>query len=495
MAQRSLEPVEIRSAFQLLFASNPLPTWVYDLETLRFLAVNAAAVAQYGYPREEFLAMRITDTLPPEDVPRLLEDLAKWRLDLQRSGEWRHRRKGGEIINVQIASHTLEFQGRKAALVVAQDITRQMRSEEAVRRHVSRLSALRAIDMAITGSLDLRVILSIFLDQVTAHLRVDAADVLLFRPDSQLLEWGAGRGFRTNPGVRATLRLGEGHAGQAVLTRHTARIPNLAEAPDAPVRQALLAGEMFVSYCAVPLIAKAQIKGVLELFHRRLLAPDQEWLDFLEALADQAAIAIDNATLFSDLQRSNINLSLSYDTTLEGWVRALDLRDRETEGHTRRVTELTLRLSFALMIPEDTLTHIRRGALLHDIGKMAVPDRILHKPGPLTPEEREIMNRHPVYAYELLAGIPYLQPALDIPYCHHEKWDGSGYPRGLRGEQIPLAARIFGVVDVWDALRSNRSYEPAWAAEDAMTYIRDQAGAHFDPRVVAVFLDLMRKEG
>jgi HD-GYP domain-containing protein (c-di-GMP phosphodiesterase class II) len=208
----------------------------------------------------------------------------------------------------------------------------------------------------------------------------------------------------------------------------------------------------------------------------------------LDALTAQGAIAIDNAGLYQQLQISNSDLVLAYDRTLEGWVKALDMRDNETEGHTRRVTELTTRLAYDYPVDRDQVIHIRRGALLHDIGKMAIPDAILRKPGPLTPDEWEIMKRHPVYAYEWLSPIPYLRPALDIPYCHHEKWDGSGYPRGLKGDSIPLAARLFSVVDCWDALRSDRPYRPGWSEEKVATYIRERDGSDFDPHVVQAFL-------
>jgi HD-GYP domain-containing protein (c-di-GMP phosphodiesterase class II) len=186
--------------------------------------------------------------------------------------------------------------------------------------------------------------------------------------------------------------------------------------------------------------------------------------------------------------RAAVELARAYDTSLDGWSRALDLRDKETEGHTQRVTDMTLRLARAMGVAEGDLVDIRRGALLHDIGKMGIPDSILLKPGPLTEEEWKVMRRHPVYAYDFLSPTPYLRPALDIPYCHHEKWDGTGYPRGLRGEGIPRAARIFAVADVWDALRSDRPYRAAWTAVKAREYIREQAGKHFDPRVVEVFL-------
>jgi HD-GYP domain-containing protein (c-di-GMP phosphodiesterase class II) len=210
----------------------------------------------------------------------------------------------------------------------------------------------------------------------------------------------------------------------------------------------------------------------------------------METLAGQAAIAIDNASMFNDLQLSNVELQLAYDSTLEGWSKALDLRDRETEGHTQRVAESVITLARAMSIPEWDLVHIRRGALLHDIGKMGVPDSILLKPGSLSDEEWGVMKKHPVFAYELLSPIPYLQPALDIPYCHHEKWDGSGYPRGIKGEQIPIAARVFAVVDVWDALISNRPYRAAWPAAKVRDHIAQGSGSHFDPRVVEIFLNM-----
>lgn len=362
---------------------------------------------------------------------------------------------------------------------------------EQTERSLQRLTALRTIDAAITSSLDLRLTLKVLLDQVTAQLQVDAADVLLFDPHIQLLEYAAGRGFRTNSIARSRLRLEEGHAGRAVLERRLVSIPDLSETGTAFVRAGLLADEGFRVYYGAPLIAKGSVKGVLEIFHRVPLTPDPEWLDFLETVAGQTAIAIDDAELFVNLQRSNVELALAYDATIEGWSRALDLRDKETEGHTQRVTEMTERLARAMGIGDAELVHIRRGALLHDIGKMGVPDGILLKPGKLTDEEWIVMRRHPQLAYEMLLPITYLKPALVIPYCHHEKWDGTGYPHSLKGEQIPLAARIFAVVDVWDALRSDRPYRLGWSDEKVRDHIREQAGKHFDPEVVEVFLAVL----
>ena len=353
------------------------------------------------------------------------------------------------------------------------------------------VQALHNIDVAIASSLDMHVTLNVILEQTTTQLGMDAATVLLFNPHTLTLEYTAGRGFRGKGITRLNLKLGESLAGKAALERRMVSYPRLPEGGLPFKYPELLATENFKAFYAAPLLAKGQIKGVLEVFHRAPLSPDADWVDFLETLAGQAAIAIDNATLFDGLQRSNVELSLAYDATIEGWSRALDLRDKETEGHTRRVTEMTLQLSQAMGLSEGELVHVRRGALLHDIGKMGVPDAILLKPGRLTDEEWAIMRKHPVYAYEMLLPITYLRPALDIPHCHHEKWDGTGYPRGLKGEQIPLAARVFAIVDVWDALCSDRPYRPAWPVEKVREHVRALSGTHFDPRVVEAFLRMV----
>ncbi len=193
----------------------------------------------------------------------------------------------------------------------------------------------------------------------------------------------------------------------------------------------------------------------------------------------------------ADLLQAHHELQDAYDATLKGWVRALDFRDNETGDHSRRVTLLTVELARIMGMNEDELVHVRRSALLHDIGKMAVPDYILHKPGPLTEAEWDIMRKHPQFAIELLEPIEYLRPALVIPLCHHERWDGTGYPRAIKGEEIPLASRIFAVVDVWDALSSDRPYRKAWPYEKIVEHMRQQSGTHFDPKVVALFLQMM----
>ncbi len=358
-------------------------------------------------------------------------------------------------------------------------------------RQLERLSALHAIDRTITASLDLNMTLSVVLEQVIRQLNIDATDILLLQQGSQRLEYVSGKGFRTRGIESTSLRLGEGLAGRAALEREILHVEDLSSTGEGLVRGNLLHEEKFISCHVVPLITKGKVKGVLEIFNRTKLGRDAEWQQFLEALSVQAAIAIDNASLFQDLQRSNLDLTLAYDATIEGWSRALDLRDKETEGHTRRVTETTLKLAQSMGFRDEELIHVRRGALLHDIGKMGVPDRILLKPGKLTDDEWRQMRRHPELAFEMLRPIAYLRPALDIPYCHHEKWDGTGYPQGLQGERIPLAARLFAVVDVWDALSFDRPYRAAWNRQEVLDYILEQSGKHFDPKVVDIFLKLI----
>jgi PAS domain S-box-containing protein len=375
------------------------------------------------------------------------------------------------------------------AEIAASAIHRSTLHEEA-KKQLERLAALRTIDVVIGSSFDLQVTLNIFLNQVLSQLHADAAAVLSHNTTTHVLEYVAGRGFKISGIEKTRLRLGEGHAGRAALERQTIYIPDLARQP---LIRTNLAAEKFASYYAVPLIVKGDVKGLLEVFHRTPFKADDSWLDFLETLAGQAAIAMDNAALFENLQRTNNELALAYDATIEGWSRALDLRDKETEGHTQRVTEMTLRLAKTMDISETGSMHIRRGALLHDIGKMGIPDSILLKPGPLSDDEWAIMKQHPQYAYEMLSSVPFLKAALDIPYCHHEKWDGTGYPRGLKGEQIPLAARLFAIVDVWDALRSDRPYRQAWNKEKVRDYILEQSGKHFDPQVVEAFLRMIEK--
>ena len=366
----------------------------------------------------------------------------------------------------------------------------RMQLHEQTIRHLDQLNALRTVDQAIASSRDIQLTLNILLTHAISQLGADAADVLLFQPGLNQLEAVAGHGFHTHMIERVSLS--DSFAGRAIMEHRTLKVLDFETA-----RQNLDFGkfwkeEGFACFWCVPLFVKGEVKGVLEIYRRTPFTPDAEWLEFLEALAGQAAITIDNTQLFEYLQRANLDLNLAYDATIEGWSRAMDMRDHETEGHTLRVTELTLKLARAMNVSESQLTAIRRGALLHDIGKMGIPDSILLKDGELTDEEWQMMRKHPELALKMLAPIGYLNDALDIPYCHHEKWDGTGYPQGLKGDRIPLIARNFAVVDVWDALTSNRIYRKRWTKQKARQYIKEQSGKHFDPQVVDVFLKIIK---
>jgi len=356
---------------------------------------------------------------------------------------------------------------------------------EQTERRLQHLRSLHEIDNTIATSLDLKFTLDVILSQGIAELRVDAAAILLM-DEEQMLNFAAGLGFKTKQIEHARIKFGDGLAGQAAKQRTIVEAADLRAGPQRN-GSALAQAEGFVGYYAAPLIAKGRVIGVLETFHRTVEPRDAEWKEFLLTLAGQAAIAIDNAALFKDLQTSNESLREAYERTIEGWAHALALRDMETIEHSRRVTEMTVRLAQALGVADEQLEHVRRGALLHDIGKMGVPDHILGKTGPLDAEEWEIMRRHPAYARDMLTAIDFLYPAIPIPLYHHEKWDGSGYPEGLEGRHIPLEARIFAIIDVWDALTSNRPYRDAWPEDKVAEHLREQAGKHFDPAIVDAF--------
>jgi PAS domain S-box-containing protein/putative nucleotidyltransferase with HDIG domain len=453
---------------------------------------NSGAQRLYGYSAEEAIGQPVSMLIPadrsdelPEILTRLMDGESVEHYETVRV------RKDGVHLDVSITVSPIKDASGQVvgASSIGRDITERKQAEKRIGRQLEHLAALREIDRVIASSFDMHYNLSWNLDSVTRELGVDAANVLVLNPVSSQLDYGSAIGFRARISEKAFVRSGQSHAMRAVLDRQVVHIPDLNAQSNDLLSARFLADEGFVSYYGVPLIAKGSVKGVLEVFHRRPLKPDQDWLDFLNTLAGQAALAIDNATLFDNLQRSNIDLTLAYDATIEGWSRAMDLRDKETEGHTLRVTALALELAGLFGIKDEDLVGIRRGALLHDIGKMGVPDGILLKPGKLTDEEWQIMKKHPALAFEMLSPIRYLQSAIEIPYCHHEKWDGTGYPRGLKGEQIPLSARIFSIIDVWDALTSDRPYRNAWSNEKVLEYLRSEAGTSFDPEVVKICLE------
>jgi HD-GYP domain-containing protein (c-di-GMP phosphodiesterase class II) len=363
------------------------------------------------------------------------------------------------------------------------------RLHEETLNQIRQLQSLRDIDLTITNSFNQDFTLDVLLSHAMKQLGIDAASIHLVQPYQPNLKYVAGKGFQGHTFETSEIKISGSFAGRAILERRIIHV-NVSEiAGEHTLLSNIWSEEGFKSQHILPLIAKGEVKGVLNVFLRKDFTPSPTWLNFLETLAGQAAIAIENTQMFDGLQRSNMELAVAYDATIEGWSQAMDLRDKETEGHTQRVTRMATQLAKAMKFNDEEIVHVRRGGLLHDIGKLGVPDHILLKPDNLTDEEWRVMKKHPQFAYDMLSSISYLRRALDIPYCHHEKWDGTGYPRGLKGEQIPLAARIFAVIDVWDALTSDRPYRKAWTGSDALKHIREQSGKHFDPQVVDAFLD------
>lgn len=378
--------------------------------------------------------------------------------------------------------------------LLASSAIQNARLYEDSRRQLSQMQTLRSIDQAILSNLDLKSMAAVILKEAAKHIHVDALALLVLDPKTQMLNFVDGFGFRHDTFKYSHLKIGESFAGQVALEKRVVYVDNLQNDPKTFSRAVKFQDEGFMMYLGIPLIARSDVRGVLEIFQRWRFVPDDDWLTMLETLANQIAIAIDNTLLVKFLQDSNLELNSAYDATIEGLSRALELRDRETEGHTRRVAKLTIELARRMGFSETGLAHVHQGALLHDIGKMGIPDAILLKPGALLPDEWEIMKQHPLYAYQLLSQVEHLKNAMDIPLYHHEKWDGSGYPYGLKGEHIPFAARLFSIIDVFDALTSDRPYRSAWSTDKALHYIQTQSGIFFDPAVVPVFRQLILRD-
>ncbi|MBC8504221.1 MAG: HD domain-containing protein [Anaerolineales bacterium] len=477
--------------------SREQPQFLHEVaESIIILDVNDETVRMFGAGSRDELLGSLHKIILPEAIDILREEvvaIAEGKTYFK--GETVSQTLQGErlhiLITLSIPQETGDFD---RVLVSMMDITERHLLEQQTQNQLRKLAALRTIDTAINASLDIKIVTDVLLEQALALLEVDAISLLTLDPHTHFLEHAGCLGFRGDMQKQLRLRLGESQAGKTALQRRMTIIPDIANSAEKLDKLEFLAGEDIAAYFAAPLIAKGQVKGVLEALHRSPMYPDQDWMDFFRNLAGLAAIAIDNITLFKDLQKSNLDLALAYDNTLEGWARALEYRDMETEGHSRRVVDLTIKIAAKFDLSEKELVHLRRGALLHDIGKMGVPDHILQKEGPLDEKEWQIMRQHPLYAIEMLSHISHLRPALDIPHYHHEKWDGSGYPRGLKGEQIPLAARIFAIVDAWDALRSDRPYREAWSEQKALDYLQSQSGQYFDPKVVDVFLGVLSEE-
>jgi len=385
--------------------------------------------------------------------------------------------------------------GNPVASTAIQDISRITHAISNVEQMVgdylkirqSQLGALMGVGRAINSSLGLKRVLEEVMDLLIELMRAERGFLMLRESNGELVVRIA-RGIAHVNLEEETLKVSRTIVGKVAETGEPILTTNAQDDPRFEGQMSIAAFQLRSILCA-PLKIKNELIGVIYVDNRARSGIFQDHdLGLIRAFADQAAMAIDNAQLFDNLQESNRELQEAYQATLEGWVSALDMRDKETEGHTQRVTILTERLARKMGVEGDALLHITRGALLHDIGKMAIPDGILLKPDKLTDAERTIVNMHPIYAYDMLKRIDFLLPAIDIPYCHHEKWDGTGYPRGLKGEEIPFAARLFPVIDVYDALVSDRPYRKGIPIDEVKEMIKKDSGTHFDPQVVEAFL-------
>lgn len=353
------------------------------------------------------------------------------------------------------------------------------------------MEVIREITDQINAFQDSQGLFQIILDRLATHLDVNAAAMMLLNQNNNQFEYIAGRGFRTTLVKHTRKNLPDSLAGQVIQSSEIYYINNPRPLEDDPEVSKLMSAEGFTSYMGIPMIVCGKAHGVIELFSKSEISPDLSWQRFLRILSGQASHVVCREEEYMRYNNAIIKLDQAYSDALEGWVRAVELRDQYTYKHTERTTDLTLQLSTRLGVPDEMLVHVRRGAMLHDVGKLVIPDSILLKPGPLDEDEWVTMRQHPIFAYKLLKPVQFLKPAISIPYYHHEKWDGTGYPHGLKHEEIPLEARIFSVVDVWDALTSDRPYRPAWKEEEALSYIEANSNIEFDPDVVSEFIAIV----
>ncbi len=499
-AEEALRESRSRLEGIITTAINAIITVNEDQQVILF---NPSAEKVFGWPASEIIGRHLSRLIPERYRGLHLEHVGRY----SETGI-SNRSKGTMDSLVGLRANGEEFpmeafisqnvvNGRKFFTVILQDITERRQAEENFQRHTAELEALTAVSTTLRAASNLAEMIPLITRHAAKAVHAARGSIFLLEAESgELVSSGwyeaeQDRDVLLDSESALRHRIGEGITGRVAQSGElyfTDDLQNDSVTVILPLEAERLRD--IHSGLSLPLRAHDKVVGVLHVWLNERRVFTETEIRLLTAIAEMAGNAIHRTALFEKTLEQAEELALAYDNTLAGWARALELRDELTEGHTRRVTELTLQLARALNIPENELVHIRRGALLHDIGKMGIPDSILHKPGPFTAQERKIMQQHTQYAHDMLSSIPFLQAALDIPFCHHEHWNGEGYPRGLKGEEIPLSARIFSVVDVWDALTSDRPYRHAWSRKKTADYILERAGKQFDPRIVEAFFSL-----
>ncbi len=370
------------------------------------------------------------------------------------------------------------------------DVTEQKLFEARIQNELAKIDALRKIDSSIASHKPIDETVEVIFEQVRKMQDVDGICLMLIDEQTNTLQRAYSTGIEKLIEKCPIYHIEQNSSLEIIRSKD----PVWYHVSNKPEKHSLCRCAQdcgFETFVAVPLQAEEKPIGLLEVFFREKFTPGKDWLDYFVTLAGQTAIALDSQRLYTGLQSTNQALIKSYESTIAGWSKALELKDKETKGHSDRVMHLACDLARKMGFTDEQMRHFRYGVFLHDIGKMGIPDSILLKPGPLSEEEWAVMRQHPVHAYQLLHGIEYLELSLEIPYGHHERWDGSGYPQGLKGEAIPLGARIFMVVDVWDALTSDRPYRKALSDKESLQYLVENAGKLFDPEVVKKFVELI----
>jgi HD-GYP domain-containing protein (c-di-GMP phosphodiesterase class II) len=480
--------------------SLPVPMCVLDRLSGVYLEANQAYAELLGLKRESILhksGADLTAGLGEGDLrqifSRLEEETSLGKLDIIIF------QSGGRVIKTGAQAQFVDFEGHEAVLITFEPSTDHgsKRGVEVVENRVEAVNSLsRNLAEADSCEEIVRHLAAATLQQIP-----DSSIVVISLYDATSLYFTASYNQHAGESLRRSdmpdLHLDLASRGLQSDAIRTCKAV-VANANDDRLRSTVTRmglftpGKVIQSAICTPMIANGMVIGVLQVFSFKPNLFVEPEAALISLIGNTAANAIQSSRLTINLERTNQDLSQTFEATIDGWSRALELRDFSTERHTERVVSMTMELGRKIGLAEPDLVRIKRGAQLHDIGKMGVPDSILLKPGPLDESEWRVMRKHPVYAYELLRPIPKFNDILDIPYCHHEKWDGSGYPRRLRGSEIPLNARLFAVVDVWDALSSNRPYRTAWPQRQVLDYIQRQSNKHFEPDITSAFLDIVK---